>query len=84
MQEVRSPEQAGGCSLLHLAPPGSGPGWLARQAAGVGGGGRDLRPPARASSSVGARFTRGRASVLRERPGARPNSTRDAAVFQAA
>lgn len=37
MQEVRSAEQAGrGCSLLHLAPPGSGPGWLVRQAAGVG------------------------------------------------
>lgn len=35
---MRSPEQAGGCSLLHLAPPGSGPGWLTGQAAGALGG----------------------------------------------
>lgn len=53
-----------GCSLLHLARPGSGRGWLARQAARARG---NLRPPARASSSAGARLTRGRASQLRER-----------------
>lgn len=57
-----------GCSLLHLPRPGSGRGWLARQAAGARG---NLRPPARASSSAGARLTRGRASALRERPGTR-------------
>lgn len=34
----------GGCSLLHLAPPGSGPGWLVRQAAGVGGLGGPATP----------------------------------------
>lgn len=61
--QPRASEGWGLCSLLHLAPPGSGRGWLS---AAVGGGG-DLRPPARASSSAGARFTRGRASALSAR-----------------